>query len=1337
MEFILSEPEQSYSHVSWLNIATALGCLCVQQRTDEGVAKSTSLFNRYVRSVYDQSLYRVIHTLNPIDFVDEATRVREKSRLDDKSQRFVLAAAGQLGDIMEAYSLILNAWRVKFVQHKSTTPHLGEEDDADDYRQRGIGERQLEEQRASVYLPPSLRPGATAVRERASRFSPQRWTMVLAFLQKRWREGGGELSHSHALGDDDDDEDEDEPQGGKEEREEERRGPIGAAAPPPRRTSSKRQSVVSISAPGSRETHHSTRRRQSEPAGDTPGRDGSDLHSLGPPKPPRRFPAAALQTIRQGHAAALTPLFQGTDSADSSRSSSGASRNSRSPTRSESGQLEQLSAAVSHRAAGSEKAVTPAGSTTPLLASRHGSRASFSGGVTPVVARTPRNGAECASPGPRQPSDAGASISNPATVMGGVEKATTQKKKKRSGGKSRFFSIRMPRLPPLSIPSFSSLKKSVQQFSIRRCYTATRRKCHSLMGVFNIRTSHPLDKAIVMIAGVVFLTTSSCFIGHVVFSGRWGVTTRMMLVGTVLLVLSSLVLFFYLKTTEASQPKGGMSAKSLERRKKHLRPLRRKGVVPQLSSKEQHLLMQLQNYGAPYSSIVLRPLRGWNQKPGSSGWSKAWKFRDLWFSERQSPFSPTVLEVRASINIKNASIGTLQSLFLSVFYPEVENEEEEEEDSEVESEKPTSAARIHSPSFLYPRRTELDIVKQLEYNVFIVRSLEHSRVLGVSPYETLTYVSPAVLLDEDQQKELRIRHPFKDEHNSQRPPPQSSSGGEEGQDGFEGNPAVTSAGYAYMVSLVHCPPDTLEETTGILKSVDPSTARQHPGGGQGFSNANASLQRGTLHHQMWIGFDEPDGSLTLCVYKSLSLPALDQEKHAVYRHTVYRSVLHVVFRLVKALQTRGPLPNELTAYRNNSRYYPFLPSTTTNSAGGSHAAVSNNKDGKDAKEGSTREGRRGGGQHSGSGRGGDDDTQKGKNGDGDVVRRSRTPQPPPGIHWSAETTPQVVQLSALEPLGGLAGKPYGEAGRHRADPPRSPFPERFNRVVLPSALVRFLDLLAASEREKMWEVLSDQSQNGLKMFYSRKPDAKGFRQLKTEVYFPFQGLDAIEMSLLSSFVFPTFGFEVSRREPLWLRKKPARPEEIGLVPVETIYKVRGAERVVSPRSVTMELTEGVHFTAGQLIDMLPAEILGDLPFLQTLSRDTCMFFYGGETSNHEELQQYLSPLDRPLSVEIPSYGFLCWKSQFATEMVSMGSPTAGMGSPTAFPSAGLSNDNPESTAGGVRVIAFVKHGSVRPFQWSSVWSFQKKQVHQIETMIQSIKDMCQQYVSHWVDDLDQ
>lgn len=653
--------------------------------------------------------------------------------------------------------------------------------------------------------------------------------------------------------------------------------------------------------------------------------------------------------------------------------------------------------------------------------------------------------------------------------------------------------------------------------------------------------------------------------------------------------------------------------------------------LPALTEVERRIVLDLQNYGAPYSSIVLRPLRGWNLKDASGGWQNSWEVNGVTFSERPSPYAASDIEIRAVLNVPHCSVGAMQRVFLGLFYPE------EDEDAAA---TPSAGGRRQSSSsnstsrsggepssnpaprsryvheFLktvFPRCSDVTVVKQLDPNIFVVRSVQHQPAIGLPPVEMYCYVSPAILLDQKQQEELGIRHPLLELHAR----------------GNEGQPR-SSAGYVYMISVVHCPKEVLSGLSGVNIPPTPDDATAEPV---------------VLHHQMWLGFEEPDGSLTVGVYRSLSIDSL--RSRSVYQRSIQRTVIYNLTRLGRILSRMGPCDNELTAYRNHSRYCPLLT--------------------------------------------------------GSATRREKAPQPPPGILWSSQSIRSRSPIHAMEPLP-CRGVADGVGSPTPAPLSATPSSVLKAGITLPTPLALFIEL--ATNPANQWNCVSDQSQNGLKTFITSRNDAAGCRAIKSELYLPFQCLEAVEGVLLSSMVFPSFGLEVSRREI-----QPLDGDlPVGLVPVETIFKTGDVERVMSPRTMSFELSDGIRFTAAELFAALPAaqrDLIVKL--IPSLEPDTYFFFFGGESA--EGRAQVSS-----MNLRVPCYGFLCWNANLATE--GRGSGVSSL--------RGSFVSRPDSTAGGVRIIALTQYRYRRLFHWS----FQGNQVQEVNRTTDWIREMCAAYTQN-------
>lgn len=1566
MNCILHDSVSSCSCRSWQNVAVALNCLCVQRRTDEGVVKGRSLYNRYFRYVScDYSLYRIIYSTNPIDFVAECKRHHWQ---DNGSERFVLAVADDFGDVMEAYALILDAWKAIFMRKNvgltlssplaqkgffSTSENeeeANQEDEAEEKSGKKKADDNMRQTRMNnamrTYLPNALHrdmstESSSSVLSPMNQkdpaaflpFSQHRWVMLVDYLHSR-EEGGGHLTHSQQ---------DLKKWGERMEEVEEGKG----------RRSERSGCLSSMSSKHLSSSTHSLSDRE-----EWHSKEGGEGPRVAPRRssfPPVRHAGEEGQYPRPGRGEEVSLSSRASASISSTSTeffsshlhSSGAHR---SP-------CEKSPEAVGGRNEGKlwDDSPPPKVPSRTAVASAH-----------QPTSRTPSLIHPASPPPPPEslpsnfsdsplvyPSKGGrAEGSNSASST----RTKTSKEKKNETAEGREVSPRRRKTVSQASSHFSSSSSGSDAapsnvFSwkrISRYGKGARRArshcCHDIPSTLpsslsrvqralSVQLHHPMDRGLSLFVAVLFIGSAAlltfmwCTMSSqtsTVAMGGHGVATKssaqkggagvsdtdderaeasgggklggagihlwqgeewegpgqlyrasyppapvdshpslttigwissfllaspwspLFLFSTLLMLLSGCVLFFYRKGDyperklsrrraltlsvryppssnsgwqEISLPRslpslseentmlGGVMTRvrswlslGLKVMADHIlsasspsyiphlslvphrrrRSCRRRLATPSRTVEEEQLLIQLQNYGAPYSSILLRPLRGWNATPGTAGWSDTWRFKDFYFSERSSPFSSSSWEIRVAINIPHTSMGTLQSLLLRPYYPEVSGQKGKKRKFNIISPSPDSTSpstgsrspHDHSqtaqfPNFLFPLCTEMEIVKRLEHNICIARTVEHSRVFGVPPAEIYTYVSPAILLDIEQQKELHLRHPFTSSHPFS---PSSSS-------------SSFPAGYVYLCCSVHCPMEDIRAHLSLSPSFSkstpsspspssattPTTATATVCGSEGTARPPSStadhsclpLQRGTLHHQVWMGFEEGDGSLTLAVYRSLALPSLAHTQAVTCRKTVYRSILHTVCRVVRVLQQLGPMPNELRGYRNHSLYIPFWTSSCSASGSDSSSTCSSSSSSSSssrpratASAGTVSNSpppptvteKRRKARESGGGGGGKRPTDfsppSPSAASNPCTRMAHysshsSLQPPPGIHWSSSIQCTADLPTALEPLGGLAGRPLSpaaaEAGAGVPDSDSSPraqtmkkgfrsassypllFPSQDSEAaakisplpsphsrdlpmsftlpptsspappgigVLPSPLVRFLERITMKNvGNSQWNLICDEQEKGLKIFRGNFETSsifgmegggvstsalgkkmhsgsgeKKWKQLKTEVYFPFQSLDAMELEIMTDFMFPSFGFEVSRRLPLEteMAPSPIRPAKIGLMPVETVFKVRGAEHVLSPRCLTWELLEGLHFTVRQLEEALPTTLWNELVFLHHLEPNTCMFFYGGEGGdNSEELLSSLSALERPLCIDVPSYGFLCWKSSYvADECVS-------------------------------------------------------------------------------------
>lgn len=1142
MEFILREPAPSQSHRSWINIVTALGCFCVQQRSDRGLEKNSKFYSRYVKKSLDKSPFRIIHSLNPIDFRPEEER-KSKKNLDDGTNRFVVAAATNLADIMEAFSLVRTSWNQVVLARSPTLASENEED---------ITTEAASAVPLGVHVPRVLQE-ASSKKSGSEKvlFTPGRWNLVWQRIQKNASTSKKRSENIEEAGE----------------------TPKLSSPEPLAHTSRPLPSPIHpLSTPSAEETVP----RPMFPT-TTPQTSSSSILPLGPPQPPTRIPAAALETVRkEGMHFRLASLSQ------------------------------QFSSVT--------------GNSSPQ-------KQINAGNFSPLPQRAAESNSTSSSVAPNAPSP---------------EKPTVPHRRKENDVQESMNSIERLSSTTLhstgdetvrSVPSTDELPVSNEDSTAHESKDKNTLQ-HVAEGEIGRFALPKRGNSVFWVALCSFLSLAGLM---VCYCSSYGFFIH----GAAIVVLSGMVaaFFFFSQLSPASSS----SLKQRSSSAPFTEPIRRcrKGLE-KLSAEENNVLTQLQNFGAPYSTVVLRPLRGWNQKAETCGWSKDYLFQGLHYSERESPFSPSVLEVRAAINVPNASIGTMQSIFLSSFYPE---------DCD-----PAFAVQQNVPNFMFPLRERVEVVRQLEHNLFIVRAVDHSRILGVQAHHTYYYASPAVLLDPEQQRELHLRHPFYPQRFAEDEPSLST----EAQEDHEKAPILTSssaAGYAYMVSLVHCPPAALEKL-GVVEN-------------QTSSKPSAEA---ILHHQVWIGFEEDDGSLTLCVYRSLCLDALDSVPPPC-RHSIYRDILYTMLRVASTVEERGRMANELRTYRNNRLYCPFL----THASEAASASSSPNA-------------------HS--------------------PQQERSPKAPPGIHWSSSLSVTTEEALAVEPFSGLAGhKASTSIGASPRSSSHHSDAQKDCGSTLPSSLDRFLRTLSALEGSRSWRVVSNQSQKGMKISFCADPSNHRMSMLKTDIYFPFQTLEAIEMSLVSSLGLPAFEMNLSRRKPLRLPTKvPVKPQEVGVIPIETIFKVGGEERLVAPRTITMEMINGVYFTRAQLNQWLADEVLQQIPEVQSLPGDTLLFFYGGETPKGQELQQHLPPLQRPLYFEVPCYGFLCWQSS---------SPLTSDPSPSSSPS--KDGDRARATSGtplgrGVRVITLIHHHSIRAYRWRRIWGKEAHPIQRIEKMVQNIRD---------------
>lgn len=307
--------------------------------------------------------------------------------------------------------------------------------------------------------------------------------------------------------------------------------------------------------------------------------------------------------------------------------------------------------------------------------------------------------------------------------------------------------------------------------------------------------------------------------------------------------------------------------------------------LPALTDKEMTIEAQLTNYGAPFSLVLLKPLREWN----SSGWTTAWERAGLRCEERMSDASKSI-DIRLTAHIPHANVGTLQHLLL--------------DDVDYLDAKSTWAYQYN------PLLAQRCLVRKLGYNLFITLTRLRSPVYGVPPLEVLQYVSPAILLDEAQQEALQLRRPF-----GAATPPRSDGGGKKDPN----SEADASAGentqqlMAFVQCGIPCPPE-----------LHPTPPCQPP------------HERGVTMFFCIIGLEEEDGSLTLGFYQSLHPNGiLPPEWAMVYKSAASRQA----YKLMELLMEEGPKPNQVSIYRNLRPFQPLAVRQTSSEVEDRQASI--------------------------------------------------------------------------------------------------------------------------------------------------------------------------------------------------------------------------------------------------------------------------------------------------------------------------------------------------------------------------------------------------------------
>ncbi|CCW60439.1 unnamed protein product [Phytomonas sp. EM1] len=301
--------------------------------------------------------------------------------------------------------------------------------------------------------------------------------------------------------------------------------------------------------------------------------------------------------------------------------------------------------------------------------------------------------------------------------------------------------------------------------------------------------------------------------------------------------------------------------------------------LPALTDKETAIVEQLTNYGAPFSMVLLKPIREWNQE---SGWSLQWERRGLRCEERLlgggsgDGFNRDGIAMRFTARIPNANVGTFQAVLL--------------DDPDFLDTKDTFAYQYT------PLLTQNCVVKRLGYNLMILLSRYRSPIHEEPPLELLRYLSPSILLDPDQQEALRLRRPYVPSTFSSANPIDGGYNATAkacGGVSKEGKPLM-----AFVQCGIPCP-----------QELHPTPPCQPP------------HCRGPTEMFAILGLEEVDGSLTMGLCTSFK----GADVYSVKWAPVFRSVMErKAFYLAELLKRVGPMPNQLAVYRNERYFQPFL-----------------------------------------------------------------------------------------------------------------------------------------------------------------------------------------------------------------------------------------------------------------------------------------------------------------------------------------------------------------------------------------------------------------------------
>lgn len=343
--------------------------------------------------------------------------------------------------------------------------------------------------------------------------------------------------------------------------------------------------------------------------------------------------------------------------------------------------------------------------------------------------------------------------------------------------------------------------------------------------------------------------------------------------------------------------------------------------LPVLSPKESAAAAMLSNYGAPFSTVLLRALRGWRNVPGN-GWRVVWEYDGLRCEvpaggggahTTTSPTSSSSAQMRSSttpvkghainaastvtvdtnpaketrltINVPNCNVGSLQCVMLQGFAAPQGNAGEASA-SAVGAERSV----LESTSFSNPMHCS--VLQQLGYNLYVLRTIIPSRICGVPPWRLLQYFSPAILLDSTQQASLGLR-PIRG--------------------------AAARAALQDRMAFVQC---GLPCPAGVFQDVDDNGGGDEDDAGNGEGGAGKQYSN-VAQATFLVGMEEADGSLTVSLYTSIATP-IGTTLPSNWADVIQTEPTRFMYAIASALHHLGNQPNHLAPYRNARGFQPFV-----------------------------------------------------------------------------------------------------------------------------------------------------------------------------------------------------------------------------------------------------------------------------------------------------------------------------------------------------------------------------------------------------------------------------